>query len=99
MTIARALRAPLAVIGLFVTLPALAAPSSAGAAPLDRAQSEPTRGSRTTAAAAADAGLLLPSVMAPTVFAGSAFAAARSGYDGASDAVVARAVAEGSVTR
>jgi hypothetical protein len=99
MTIARALRAPTVIIGLFLSLPAAAEPASLGAAPRDRAESESTRASGATAAAAADAGLLLPSVMAPSVFSGSAFASARSGYDGASEAFVARAVAEGSITR
>ena len=49
------------------------------------------------ASSAADAGLLLPSTLAPRIHSGTAFANARSGYDGAHAAFVARAVAEGSV--
>lgn len=99
MTIARALRAPIAIVGLFVSMPAAAETASVGTTPRDRAESAPTQASQATAAAAADAGFLLPSVMAPSVFAGSAFATARSGYDGAGDAFVGRAVAEGSINR
>jgi len=47
-----------------------------------------------SASAAAEDGLLLPSVMPARLLRGSVFATARSGYDGASDAFVARAVAE-----
>ena len=50
-----------------------------------------------SAAGAADAGLLLPSLVAPRVYAGTAYAVARSGYDGAHAAFVARAAAEGGI--
>jgi hypothetical protein len=46
---------------------------------------------------AAAAGLLLPTLLAPKLHDGTAYAVARSGYDGAPGGFVARAVAEASV--
>jgi hypothetical protein len=42
---------------------------------------------------------LLPTVIAPKLHDGTAYATVRSGYDGASDAVVARALAEANLAR
>jgi hypothetical protein len=84
---------------LLGALPALAADPAAGQAaadPIDRRA--PGRASDpASASGAADAGLLLPALLAPSIYAGSALASARSGYDGARDAFVARATAEGSL--
>jgi hypothetical protein len=73
--------------------PARAKPASE----LDRAGTL-VRPERSTPGSAADAGLFLPSTLAPRMYEGTAFAAARSGYDASSDAFVARAAAEGSLT-
>jgi hypothetical protein len=54
--------------------------------------------SATSASGAAEAGFLLPALMAPKIYAGTAYGAVRSGYDRANEAFVARAAAEGSVT-
>jgi hypothetical protein len=48
---------------------------------------------------AAEAGLLLPTVMAPRLHDGTAYATVRSGYDGAPEAFVARALIEASLAR
>ena len=82
---------------LLATSPAVGAePAANDAAPLDR-QAPGAPPDAASATGAADAGLLMPAIMAPRVYAGTAYAVARSGYDGAHDAFVARATAEGSV--
>lgn len=68
---------------------------SAEMAPRDQPDAAASTGG---ASAAADAGNLLPSVLSARIHPGSAFATARSGYDGASEAFVARAVMDGSLT-
>jgi hypothetical protein len=100
---AHTLLASLALIAVSLATPA-AAESTSGATPADASlrdqRARPPRAvPETSASAAADAGHLLPSVMTPAIFGGSAFATARSGYDSASRAFVARGVAEGSITR
>ncbi|MEO8180696.1 MAG: hypothetical protein ABI895_17820 [Deltaproteobacteria bacterium] len=52
-----------------------------------------------SAAEAAEAGLLLPSTLPATLSCGSALAEVRTGFDGASDRLIARAAAEGNLTR
>jgi hypothetical protein len=84
---------------LLGALPAAAAEPATGAASADAVdRTAPAAASeQASASGAADAGLLLPSTVAPRIFAGAAYAIARSGYDGAHDAFVARAAAEGSL--
>jgi hypothetical protein len=65
----------------------------------DRAARQPVPAEPPAAERAAQAGLLLPSVMAPKLHDGTAYATVRSGYDGATEAVLARAVAEASLAR
>jgi len=72
---------------------------SAAAQPEANSSVTPVRASNAAASDVAAAGLLLPESMAPRIQAGTALAAARSGYDGASAAFVARGLAEGSITR
>lgn len=86
----------------FVAVSASAEPGGGAAAfgttSVDKRPPGPAGERGASAAGVADAGLLLPSVMAPSIHHGAAFGAVRSGYDGSSDAFVARAVAEASLT-
>jgi hypothetical protein len=84
---------------LLATAPAMATEPPANeptATPVDR-QVSAVGSDPASASGAAEAGLLLPSLIAPRLYAGSAFATARSGYDGARGAFVARATAEGNL--
>lgn len=76
--------------------PAAPEASARSASELDRAGTL-ARPAPSSASGAADAGLLLPAVLAPRIHTGTAFTSARSGYDASSDAVVVRAVGEGSL--
>jgi hypothetical protein len=84
---------------LLGALPAVATESPAGEAAADSIdQRAPSRASNAApASGAAEAGLFLPALLAPRIYAGTAFASARAGYDGARDAFVARSTAEGSL--
>jgi hypothetical protein len=85
-----------AVVLLAASAAVAAEPAASETTPIDR-QAPPAQRDAGSASGAADAGLLLPALMAPQIHAGTAYAFGRSGYDGAHDAFVARATAEGSV--